>query len=86
MLKPGDRVRIRKPESEYTGCRGSIVDDPSRHGASAAVTPLGYFVTVDGENGVKRPFLAQDLEPIRAAVVRRAVGGMRAVSADEGGR
>ena len=33
-FQPGDRVRIRRPDSEYTGCRGHVVDDPGGRGAS----------------------------------------------------
>ncbi len=68
-LVPGDRVRIRKPASEYTGCRGTVADDPNP--SAQGVLPLGYYVAIDGENGVVRPFLAQDVELLKAAVVRR---------------
>ncbi len=67
--KTGDRVRVCKPDSEYTGCRGSIADDQAA--VPIGVTPMGHYVAIDGENGVVRPFLVQDLEPLRPAVVRR---------------
>jgi hypothetical protein len=63
-LRRGDRVRVRNPHSEYTGCRGTVVDADE-----ADVTALGRLVAVDGENGIARPFLAADLEPLRAARV-----------------
>lgn len=63
-IRRGDRVRIRDPYSEYTGCRGTVVDPDEE-----AVTALGRLVAVDGENGVARPFLAGDLELLRAARV-----------------
>jgi len=66
---PGDRVRIRKPRSEYTGCRGTVSQQPGSPGREVA--PLGYFVAIDGENGVTRPFLVADLELLEAARVRR---------------
>jgi len=58
----GDRVRIRQPHSEYTGCRGTVSDGPSS--APQGVLPLGHMVAIDGENGVTRPFLIQHLERI----------------------
>jgi hypothetical protein len=69
----GDRVRVRLTLSEYTGCRGTIVDgpDPSARRESA----LGHFVAIDGENGKARPFLLGELELLRAAAVRRAAPG-----------
>lgn len=63
-LRRGDRVRIRDPHSEYTGCRGTVVDADEE-----GVTALGRLVAVDGENGIARPFLAGDLERLRAARV-----------------
>jgi hypothetical protein len=72
-LEPGDRVRIRKPDSEYTGCRGTIAPAPGTRmpsQAGQATLPLGYFVAIDGENGVARPFLSAELEPVRVASVR----------------
>ena len=69
----GDRVRIRNPHSEYTGCRGTIVD-PDEPG----VAVLGRLVAIDGENGIARPFLVGDLERLRAArVVPRGPLGRR---------
>jgi len=68
-LKHGDRVRILKERSEYTGCRGMIVQEPSQ--GSGDLSALGYFVAIDGENGKTRPFLVADLEVLQAASVRR---------------
>jgi hypothetical protein len=34
--------------------------------------PLGYYVTIDGENGRATPFLAVEIERVRVARVRRA--------------
>ncbi|MDG2335709.1 MAG: hypothetical protein P8Q97_15940 [Myxococcota bacterium] len=66
---PGDRVRIRQVESEYTGSRGLVVEpEPTGQGDAS---PLGCFVAIDGENGRVRPFLIADLELLRAASVRR---------------
>jgi len=69
-LAVGDRVRVKAPASEYTGCRGTIVEDPSA--GQPGVTPLGYWVAIDGENGVAQPFLVGDLERVAAARVRSA--------------
>ena len=66
-LHQGDRVRIRNPISEYTGCRGTIVDAADQ---PTGVTPLGHFVAIDGENGRTRAFLLDDLELLQAARVR----------------
>jgi hypothetical protein len=63
-LRQGDRVRILAPHSEYTGCRGTVVD-PDEPGVAA----LGRLVAIDGENGVARPFLVGELERLRAARV-----------------
>lgn len=63
-LRQGDRVRIRNPHSEYTGCRGTIAD-PDVQG----VTALGRLVAIDGENGLARPFLVGDLERLTVARV-----------------
>lgn len=59
-FRPGDRVRIIHPNHEYTGCRGTIAE------AEDGVTALGHYVAIDGENGLTRPFLATELEPLRA--------------------
>jgi len=67
-LKPGDRVRVITPESPYTGCRGTVLEDP---GARQGVTPLGYYVAIDGENGRARPFLATELQRLIAVSTRR---------------
>lgn len=75
-FRQGDRVRIRNLRSEYTGCRGTIADpdpdpdsgrgmDPERD-EDPGVTALGRLVAIDGENGIARPFLIADLEPLRA--------------------
>ncbi len=72
-LRPGDRVRICRADSEYTGCRGSVAQAPGAAPGEQGMLPLGYFVAIDGENGVTRPFLAEDLEVIRPAAVRRNV-------------
>jgi hypothetical protein len=63
----GDRVRITRAVSEYTGCRGTIVEAASD--SPKGVTALGHFVAIDGENGRARPFLIGDLELLRAAKV-----------------
>ena len=67
-FRKGDRVRIANPRSEYTGCRGTIADTENEQPAS--VTVLGHEVAIDGENGVTRPFLIADLQPLRAVQVR----------------
>ena len=67
-LKPGDRVRVIAPQSPYTGCRGTVLEDP---GARQGVTPLGYYVAIDGENGRARPFLATELQRLVAVSARR---------------
>jgi len=68
-LVPGDRVRVIAAKAEYTGCRGSIVPGPGAHDES--IRPLGYYVAIDGENGVARPFLSSELEPLVLARARR---------------
>jgi hypothetical protein len=68
QFRQGDRVRIKNPINEYTGCRGTIVIDAADQ--PAGVLPLGHFVAIDGENGRTRPFLVTDLEPLRVARVR----------------
>ena len=67
-LRRGDRVRITNPNSEYTGCRGTVADSSSEQ--PARVTVLGHEIAIDGENGMTRPFLVSDLEPLRAIGVR----------------
>jgi hypothetical protein len=64
----GDRVRVIQVEGLYTGCRGTVAPSPELESGEAA--PLGYYVAVDGENGVVRPFLRSELEPLSAARVR----------------
>lgn len=66
-FRQGDRVRIKKPVSEYTGARGTIVVDAVDQ--PDGVIALGHFVAIDGENGRTRPFLVADLEPLRVARV-----------------
>lgn len=67
-LRPGDRVRVIAPDSDYTGCRGSVLGDP---GAREGVTPLGYYVAIDGESGRPRPFLSHELQRLVAVRARR---------------
>lgn len=77
LFRQGERVRVIKASSPYTGCRGAIVEasGPAEDGQ----LPLGYHVAIDGENGLTRPFLAGDLAPVRAAKVRdRTVAARRA--------
>lgn len=64
----GDKVRVVQAESPYTGCRGTIAaaSGSSREGQY----PLGYYVAIDGENGVVRPFLIEALERIAAVSSR----------------
>ncbi|MAG34157.1 MAG: hypothetical protein CL908_25030 [Deltaproteobacteria bacterium] len=66
-FRRGDRIRVKNPQSEYTGCRGTIADPASEERAGVSV--LGHHVAIDGENGVVRPFLVDDLEPLRVARV-----------------
>ncbi|MDE0885115.1 MAG: hypothetical protein OSB70_06245 [Myxococcota bacterium] len=70
---PGDRVRIRRVESEYAGSRGVVAETQATGQGDAS--PLGCFVAIDGENGRVRPFLIADLELLRAASVRRTDSG-----------
>jgi len=73
-LEPGDRVRIRRRDSEYTGCRGSVAPAPGERAGGAGgqgALPLGYFVAIDGENGMVRPFMLDDIELLRPVSVRR---------------
>ena len=67
-FRRGDRVRITHPNSEYTGCRGTIADAEGERPVGVSV--LGHEVAIDGENGITRPFLVADLEPLRAVGVR----------------
>lgn len=73
-FQTGDRVRIKNSNSEYTGCRGTIADQPSEQPAACSITQLGHLVAIDGENGMTRPFLVADLVPLRAASVRGHAG------------
>jgi len=68
--KRGDRVRVIADPSPYTGCRGTIVDEPRVAGSDQL--PLGYYVAIDGENGVAQPFLTHALERITAVSSRPA--------------
>lgn len=68
-FRQGDRVRVKNPLSEYTGCRGTIVVDAADQ--PEGVHALGHFVAIDGENGRTRPFLVADLEALQVARVRR---------------
>lgn len=77
-LRPGDRVRIIHPNSEYTGCRGTIAHSPDVAGVHA----LGHLVAIDGENGITRPFLVSDLEPLLAARVRSRARDARSGEGD----
>ena len=63
-FRPGDRVRIINPNHEYTGCRGTVAAQDAD--AAPGVTVLGHHVAIDGENGILRPFLVTDLQPLRA--------------------
>ena len=67
-FQAGDRVRVTQADSAYTGCRGTIGEDPAA--GEPEVTPLGYFVAIDGENGRTRPFRTQDLERLAPLRVR----------------
>ena len=79
-FRRGDRVRVINPNHEYTGARGTISDAPSTQPAGVAV--LGHQVAIDGENGMTRPFLVADLEPLRAV----RAGGRRRADARPAGR
>ena len=77
----GDRVRVVQGQNAYTGCRGTVVEAP---GAKAKrdpnQLPLGYFVAIDGENGVARPFLADALERVAAVSSRGRADATQEVS------
>ncbi|MCR9097915.1 MAG: hypothetical protein NXI30_27155 [bacterium] len=77
-FRRGDRVRVINPNHEYTGARGTVSDAPSSQANGVAV--LGHQVAIDGENGVTRPFLVADLEPLRAV---RAGGRRRAAPSSQ---
>jgi len=68
IFRPGDRVRIKHPGSEYTGCRGTVMADPAA--TEQGVLPFGYYVAIDGEVGAPRPFMVEDLEAVRGRSVR----------------
>ena len=63
----GERVRVIRAGSPYTGCRGSIVEASGP--AQGGQLPLGYYVAIDGENGLSHPFMASDLARLRALKV-----------------
>jgi hypothetical protein len=67
-LNPGDRVRIVQADTAYTGCRGTVVEASGP--AEGDQLPLGYYVAIDGENGVARPFLTSALQRISAVTAR----------------
>ena len=69
-FRDGDRVRIKNPHSEYTGCRGTIVIQSGDQPPGMSV--LGHFVAIDGENGRVRPFVISDLERLTGARIRGA--------------
>jgi hypothetical protein len=69
-FQAGDRVRVIKAESPYTGCRGTVLESPGL--CEEGQIPLGYYVAIDGENGVSRAFLASDLDTVVALKVRPA--------------
>jgi hypothetical protein len=81
-FQPGDRVRIVHPNHEYTGSRGTIAD--AGHADADGVTVLGYEVAIDGENGLTRPFLAAELEPLRAARAGTRSMGARQPRTEQG--
>jgi len=95
-FRRGDRVRIIDPNHEYTGCRGTIADPESADPESAhssGVTVLGHHVAIDGENGLTRPFLVAELQPLRAvragartrAQQKNPTGSLRSVKAGPNG-
>ncbi|MBW2271631.1 MAG: hypothetical protein JRG96_00065 [Deltaproteobacteria bacterium] len=67
--RAGERVRVTRPDSAYTGCRGTISERPG--GRDSQAIPLGYYVAIDGENGLTRPFLSHELQVLAAVKVRR---------------
>jgi len=75
-FRPGDRVRVKAAQSEYTGCRGTITPDPAAR--EQGELPFGYYVAIDGETGGPRPFLVEDLERLQGARVRPAAAASRA--------
>ena len=80
VWKAGDRVRVVQSEDAYTGCRGTVVEAPgSPRRSDPNQLPLGYFVAIDGENGVARPFLVDALEGIAAISSRSHAGDAREV-------
>jgi hypothetical protein len=70
----GDRVRVIAGQNPYTGCRGTIVQDPHASPGDQlplGYIPLGYYVAIDGENGVAQPFLTDALERVSAVSCRQ---------------
>jgi hypothetical protein len=72
------------PNSEYTGCRGTIADGTANSELPADVTVLGHEVAIDGENGMSRPFLLADLERLRAMPVRSRATSVRTLESESG--
>ena len=69
--KAGDRIRVIEAQNPYTGCRGTIIE---ASGPTAGdQLPLGYYVAIDGENGVARAFLTRALVRISAVSSRPRV-------------
>ncbi|MFT5441420.1 MAG: hypothetical protein ACI8W3_000461 [Myxococcota bacterium] len=66
--KNGERVRVIQVDSQYTGCRGTIVEASGPEAGDQL--PLGYMVAMDGENGVARAFLTDALEHVAAISAR----------------
>ena len=71
-FRVGDRVRIVTAENPYTGCRGTVAEPASAVPAGPDGEPLGCYVAIDGENGLARPFLAEEIERLPMARVRRS--------------
>ncbi len=70
VVEVGERVRIVATGSPYAGCRGTVCEAPYPVPADDTGGPLGYYVAIDGENGLARPFLSQEVERVRIARVR----------------
>ena len=77
----GQRIRVLAPDSEYTGCRGTIADDPTTLNDDVVV--LGHMVAIDGENGMVRPFLTKDLVALRGASVAARSAAQKSVDSNE---
>jgi hypothetical protein len=74
-FRAGDRVRVKAPRSEYTGCRGTIMPDPNA--SEQGTLPFGFYVAIDGETGGPVPFLVEDLERLQGARVRRVAADQK---------